>query len=515
MSSGYILLRSLTKSQDIPVKASVKGKIPEWLNGSLFRNGPGRFKFGDKTYKHLFDGQACVHKYKIKDKEVEYSNKLLETKSYLRTLNENLISPTFGTVDKTSNVFKRVKEFFLSSETKDNVGVTVFPFANKQLYALTETNLICQLDPNDMSIKKTVNMKDYFDGIAKTIAHPHFDSDGSWINAGFNARKKTYEFIKFDSSAKSGKFEDIGESGKIIASIPSSYKDGACYFHHFGITQNYIIFLEQSLLINFKKMLYYTIMNKPISEALSMNPEWNTRVRIINKHTGQESKQKFITEPLFTFHHINAYEKVDPNNPNKIEIMVDACIYDPKTFDINSFQYEYMFTGKILGTDTMKALAKRIIVPLDLSCTQNDKEIYCKTKFLNSEHAIELPMINYERFNGLPYKYYYSVGHYKKPFSIIKMNADDEKYVLKKIYHDDGVNYLPTEPVFVENPNPKSEDDGVLLVMVLSDKNDFLSVLDAKDLSEIARAEIPENVKGALTFHGFFADQNKMKALNL
>ena len=36
-----------------------------------------------------------------------------------------------------------------------------------------------------------------------------------------------------------------------------------------------------------------------------------------------------------------------------------------------------------------------------------------------------------------------------------------------------------SEPIFVENPNATSEDDGVLLVMVLADNhNDFLSILE-------------------------------------
>jgi hypothetical protein len=50
--------------------------------------------------------------------------------------------------------------------------------------------------------------------------------------------------------------------------------------------------------------------------------------------------------------------------------------------------------------------------------------------------------------------------------------------------------------------------------MVLSDKNDFLSILDAKNLNEIAQAVVPEGVLGAFTFHGFFADTKKFKSLN-
>jgi len=49
---------------------------------------------------------------------------------------------------------------------------------------------------------------------------------------------------------------------------------------------------------------------------------------------------------------------------------------------------------------------------------------------------------------------------------------------------------------------------------VLSKKNnDFLSVVDAKNLVEICRFEI-EDAKFAFTFHGFFADRNIFPRLN-
>jgi carotenoid cleavage dioxygenase-like enzyme len=48
--SGFKVLRSLTASTDLPVKTAIKGKLPSWLNGTLYRNGPGRFEFNGKRY---------------------------------------------------------------------------------------------------------------------------------------------------------------------------------------------------------------------------------------------------------------------------------------------------------------------------------------------------------------------------------------------------------------------------------------------------------------------------------
>ena len=39
--------------------------------------------------EHLFDGHACLHKFKIENGKVTYSNKFLETKSFTKSLAEN------------------------------------------------------------------------------------------------------------------------------------------------------------------------------------------------------------------------------------------------------------------------------------------------------------------------------------------------------------------------------------------------------------------------------------------
>ena len=45
MPAGNELLRSLFKSFDTPTECIVTGNIPEWLNGTLYRNGPGRYEY--------------------------------------------------------------------------------------------------------------------------------------------------------------------------------------------------------------------------------------------------------------------------------------------------------------------------------------------------------------------------------------------------------------------------------------------------------------------------------------
>ena len=64
--------------------------------------------------------------------------------------------------------------------------------------------------------------------------------------------------------------------------------------------------------------------------------------------------------------------------------------------------------------------------------------------------------------------------------------------------------HYPGEPVFVSRPGAEAEDDGVLLSVVLdaAAERSYLLILDAADLSELARAEAPHHIP--FSFHGQF-----------
>ena len=57
----------------------------------------------------------------------------------------------------------------------------------------------------------------------------------------------------------------------------------------------------------------------------------------------------------------------------------------------------------------------------------------------------------------------------------------------------------------MRRPAARAEDDGVLLSVVLdaSARTSYLLVLDARDLSEIARARVPHHIP--FGFHGLYA----------
>ena len=45
------------------------GGLPDWLEGTLIRDGPGLFEFGDHSADHAFDGMAMLRRYHIGPQE--------------------------------------------------------------------------------------------------------------------------------------------------------------------------------------------------------------------------------------------------------------------------------------------------------------------------------------------------------------------------------------------------------------------------------------------------------------
>jgi carotenoid cleavage dioxygenase-like enzyme len=121
------------------------------------------------------------------------------------------------------------------------------------------------------------------------------------------------------------------------------------------------------------------------------------------------------------------------------------------------------------------------------------------------EDGLDLPRINYGRCHERPYRYVWGVGVGDSGWldHIVKADLTDRS---ARRWSQPGC--YPGEPVFVAAPAANgaspSEDEGVLLSVVLDGEREtsFLLVLDAKDLSELARAEMPGVMP--LGFHGQF-----------
>jgi len=59
----------------------------------------------------------------------------------------------------------------------------------------------------------------------------------------------------------------------IVATIPSSWKVNFSYYHSFGMSENYLVFIEQPLTVNSMKLITSQIKGKCMHDCMTWSPE--------------------------------------------------------------------------------------------------------------------------------------------------------------------------------------------------------------------------------------------------
>ncbi|KAM4015438.1 LOW QUALITY PROTEIN: carotenoid-cleaving dioxygenase, mitochondrial-like [Anomaloglossus baeobatrachus] len=466
-----------------PVSTKVSGTIPAWIRGRLLRNGPGRFEFGNDKYNHWFDGIALMHSFKIENGSVTYMSKFLQSDSYTRNKSANrIVMSEFGTLaapDRPASLC-----------TTD-----LCPGSNwSRRYCQGQKKLgSCSHGSDDPSLQS----RTYCQGLKKL---------GKLQPWRYCQGLKKLRSCSHGSDIPSLQRRRYCQGQKKLGS--SSH----------GMSENYVVFVEQPLRLNIMKMLMGQIRGKAVSESITWEPQLNTVFHVISKRSGEKHSATFHTKAFSTFHQINAYE-------DQGCIVLDLCCQDDggvmATFQLENLRQSGKDLEKLLR-QMSKPYPRRFVLPLDdhvkddlaikplnyssaTAAKKSDGKIWCTHENLH-DHTLdscgmEFPHINYAKYNTKKYRYVYGCGfQHLVGDSLIKVDVETKK---AKVWKEDG--YYPSEPVFVPSPDSVEEDDGVLLSAVVTphqDRNIFLLILDAKNFTEMARAEAP--VQSPYGFHGVF-----------
>uniref|UniRef100_A0A671SB04 Carotenoid-cleaving dioxygenase, mitochondrial n=1 Tax=Sinocyclocheilus anshuiensis TaxID=1608454 RepID=A0A671SB04_9TELE len=451
-----------------PIPTTVKGTIPTWIHGSLLRNGPGKFKFGNQHYNHWFDGMALMHRFQIEDGQVTYRSRFLRSDSYKQNSERNrIIVSEFGTLalpDPCKNFFQRFLSRFEIKPT-DNASVNFVKYKG-DYYVSTETNYIHRVDPDTLESKQKVDWSKFI-AVNGATAHPHFDPDGTAYNMGNSYRNKGafYNIIRVPPERDGP--EDNLEGAKILCSIAPRDKSKPSYYHSFGMSENYVVFIEQPIKMDLFKIVTGRLTGKSLNEDLHNFTYCNFQILIFPVPLSFSQMYNTMSRPL----------------PRRFVLPLNISSETPLEQNLNT-----------RPDSTATAVCR----------TKN--QVFCTFEDLHGEDlkdygGLEFPHINYARYNTKPYKYYYGCGfRHLVGDSLIKMDLESKKF---KVWRQPDL--YPSEPVFILSPNAEKEDDGVILSVIITpvkDKSTFLLVLDAKTFEELGRAEVPVNIPYG--FHGVF-----------
>ncbi|KAL7647120.1 UNVERIFIED_CONTAM: hypothetical protein RMT77_002378 [Armadillidium vulgare] len=509
--------------QITPVKATVKGNLPSWLRGDLIRVGPGKFDMGDNfTTNHWLDGLAIMYKFSIKDNQVTFCKRFVESDAYKKAHKAGRpVYTEFGTKafpDLTKSLFSRLVSSFDSSCVTDNAGCNIMRIED-EIFVSSETCYMRRIEQNTLDTKEKVDMHKIA-GTNFASSHVITDDTGTSYNIGFTIFSGPKYHIMKRSPSNNNTGKDVWLNTRCIATLPSSWKASYSYIHSFGLTENYLVFLEQPLLVNVLRLATSQVKGRSLNDCLEWHPQELVKFIIVSKKTGEVVKTKYISdEPFLVMHHVNAFEV-------KGQLVVDFVAY-PNTDIIEKLYLEKVRNNEFEEKSPSKLL--RFVLPLvdDIEDVQEGEELVsvpnCTASAVRArkdsrgdfiqvsgmeigETGMDMPTFNNER-RCKPYRYVYGNGGFDQGYYKNAVCKIDTETGVSQIFKESEYHY-PSEPIFVPRPFAAHEEDGVVLVSMVETRKDrphALVVLDAQSFTEIARIETMEVIPTAL--HGIFVPE--------
>jgi all-trans-8'-apo-beta-carotenal 15,15'-oxygenase len=499
--------------------SNVEGTIPAELQGTLLRNGPALYEIGGTKIPQPFDGDgmAALFAFPGNGQPPFVSNRFIRTEHHVaeNEAGKMLYRGAFSVGNPSGEGFYNPFDF---SGFKKVANTGILSWAGRIL-ALYERDLPHQLTAPDLKTVGTTDCDGQIDG-EYFAAHYRImtdEKDGSRRLLGFNSAE----------SGTSNKVTvwEFNEEGKQLHKTSAVFPDAAfAFFHDFAVTEKHYIFIENPVRLDFGKMLTKYMFGKAcIAECLKYDTARSTKIHVIPRPgatapgapAAATAPRVYTTPtPFFSFHHVNAFETPDG------KIVVDTvALLEGMDFSANLEMGAGYYSDDV-GRGTLTRL---VVTPWDGKVEQHTL----------MDRACEFPCVA-PTVVGKPHTHAYLVGarmdgkhHWGAPQVVSKVTLSPEAGVTKPLVQDGsstntnstnstaavqkvynpGPGKWAQEPIFVPNPNGKTEDDGWVLVVVFesASKSTELVILDAQEMTVTGKVKLPFFLPAGL--HGSFSTE--------
>lgn len=507
-----------------PLPLKVKGTIPAWAAGSLYRTGPGQSKLentpkGTHYVSHWFDGFAHTHKFEIlpdhsagvAGSRVEYSSRRQGEDYTDKVRKKGWTSeitfgqkqdPCVGMFSKMMSVFQTgkasartynvvVEADVPALSTKAPASTTRKSRTPKNVFITTDTSTMQEIDPETLESVNFTGQTKLHPELTGELAASHSQRDpetGDFFN--FNLKlgpSPTYRIFRV--SAATGQTE-------ILATV-SGVDAPPAYIHSLFLTENYVVLGIPSSQLSANGL--GIVWKRNICDAIVPFDKKNlTRWLVVDRRQGKGVVGRFSTPASFFFHAINAFEeKILAADGSEItQISLDACSYNSLDiifafyYDIilgrnNAYEEFYHNEERREGARvSIRRIKLQLPDPIDQQ-SRPGEEVFS----ISNPHAGELPTFN-SQYAGQPYRYVYSIAS-RGLSTLIDCIVKTDLQTKEVMIWSGTPGTVPGECIFVPRPGGGAEDDGVLLTVVLDGTagTSYLLCLDAGTLEELGRAE--------------------------
>ncbi len=446
---------------------AIEGEIPEWLSGTLVRNGPGRFDVGEHRVNHWFDGVAMLRRYAFENGTLRYSNRFLRTEAYADAM-EGRLTGQFGT---DTRGWRRIVETIRSlglPEPTDNANVHVAEIDGEYV-ALTEAPRRVAFDSETLETRGPFRFEDDLPEhltAAHLVADPHRDE-----LIGFTTefgRSPQYHIYR------------VPEGSRTRERIASIDANGPAYIHDVSVTAEHVVLVESPLVVSVLRAL--NPFSQGVTDMLDWQPDRPTRVLVVDRESGDVVAEP-TTDAAFTFHHVNAYVEDQTVVLDLVEFPDDEIVGAMAMEELDGVGFPSVPDGRLVRYE------------------------------INLEHERIERSQRYDGGMELPRIVRSSIGR-KHRYAYGQATDRDGANGLVKVDVETGTaqewwerSVFVEEPVPVQRPDPDHEEDGVVLATALDVEREqtMLLVFDAATLTEVARAYLPH--PEPFGFHGRFFER--------
>jgi all-trans-8'-apo-beta-carotenal 15,15'-oxygenase len=446
----------------------IDGEIPADLEGTFFRNGPGRQRIGSQPYGHWFDGDGMLCAFTFRNGRAHFKNRYVRTPKYVEeTAAQQIRYRGFGT--QIPGGFR--KNFLKMPANPANTSII---YHGGHLLALNEGGRPWEVSPDDL---ETIGEFDYAGELDK----------GKVFSAHGKVHRKTGDYINFGAG-----MAGFGLRGpKPCLNIYRVNPEGALFArnqipiqsfpfcHDFALTDRYALFFIGSIV--FDGMGSVLLGTKSISDVVGFDRSIAMQVVVCDLNSLTEV-QRFETEPGAIIHFGNAFEDGD-------EIVVDG-----------------MFAGDFEANDTLGDVFNpdgRFGGGTYMRYRLNMRDASLRAERM-VETESEFPTFNNEK-TGEQHSVCYtacSVDNGANSFfnAIQRVNFDGESTLVTL-----PPGHYGSEPMFAAAKGATLEDDGYLLEVVYDafKHRSELQIYRADNLSDqVCTLRLKHHVPHQ--FHGYF-----------
>lgn len=452
-------------AQEHDVFPDFQGNVPAGLQGTLYRNGPGRFELGGVQKTHLLDGDGMIQAFNFEDGRVRYRNRFVRTQKFLEESQAGrFVLPTWSTRAPggiAANFGNRIK---------CQAGVTVVQQQNT-LYAFDEVDLPYGLQPDTLETLGTQQVG--APGVKVDYkAHTKTDpSTGAWLILGVEQGLKMHLHLA-----------EHGSDGRLIRSQRIAAPRSA-YFHDWFATENYVVVSLHPLRVSLWRFL--SGLSSYI-DSMRWSADQANLLMIIDRN-GASPPIILETSACFMWHSLNAYEQGEC-------IVADFVGYEaPDHFIGENAAFRAVMQGRD-GLAQHLGQVRRYVI--DLNQKRVRQEVIST---LNHEFPMVDPAVAMAR-----HRYGYFTTALKPTVFHHGLARIDMLTGERQVFYMNEKTHLG-EPIFVPHSTTQNEQGWLLSVGLngLTGKS-FLAVFPAHSLADGPVALINLDFPLPLSFHGWW-----------